>query len=325
MQPQQLRHRITRTIGLLPVATLTDSRLLRDLVGQINEYNTMQRTLPPGLVATEDRLAAMTATLRRIDAIAGARVATAAGADAGVLGNLLLEVAEQLEVVADLGVLRRLPSAVPAAELHVCWAGGEIRPATLDNVLAWAATARAAGWAVTVWTGPRHNAWPERTVRRLEEAGVRLASVDRAVIDPRLWAAYEAVTTAEKPDFPAASDLTRYSILATHGGVSVDAGLPPIRPEALDGLRVPLPLPLTGVVHDHTCVVSPAGSPALSAVIDGLAELTAFGDPAQLKPFLIGYVAEAAGIDPDRAADVVALALSAPLPLGQPAPAPIGS
>ncbi|WP_432002077.1 glycosyltransferase [Streptomyces sioyaensis] len=53
----------------------------------------------------------------------------------------------------DIGLARRLetPRSLPR-RLHFIWMGAPIRDAAVENILAWAARAKEAGWSVRLWT-----------------------------------------------------------------------------------------------------------------------------------------------------------------------------
>jgi len=217
------------------------------------------------------------------------------------IGLLRREVDTQ---IAYVHLLEALPPQAAPKRLHFIWSGGEIRKAALDNIVAWSDRARPAGWQVTIWTDERVQTWPVLTLARLKYNDIQLGPITQATLDARLWPAYDTVThpAQGRPNFPAGSDLARYSILKRIGGVYLDVDIAPgqldvddlarpyrlplLAPEIRDTLAVRQHLSLDktdavtdehirtvaadqlrGGYHNNNFVVAPAGSAAIEAVI----------------------------------------------------------
>ncbi|MFJ6490499.1 glycosyltransferase [Streptomyces californicus] len=150
-------------------------------------------------------------------------------------------------------------TAVPR-ELNFIWLGGELTTAARDNIQAWAARAKAAGWTVTLWTDSAAGQKNERFLQSSAEAGdTRHGKVKNLFAkDPALILQKNPLSKAQTlykealglESYAMASDIARYALLHKHGGVYLDVDLGPgavnLRPEGVLMPKGPDTLPMFG-------------------------------------------------------------------------------
>jgi hypothetical protein len=291
-----------------PAATLSEESARTELGQLVEQYNALQREVPFELVVDKSAIGRMRKQLTELQARAEIALRTAiereeAEDDRAVLANLLEQIGQRHQVVANLELLQQLPGAVTPKRLHFYWSGKQIRVNARDNILAWARLAVPAGWQVTVWTDEVRQDWSWWTQILFNRADVKFGILNEKVIDPKLWSGYKTIGRAENANYPAASDLARYSVLKLYGGVYLDVDvapgeltdmnrlvtwvrLPLLAPEIrdMDGVRDHLGLgpdviptseqiKQTGIerlargIHNGNFIVSPRQSPVIDAVI----------------------------------------------------------
>jgi hypothetical protein len=274
------------------------------LIEMIEDYNTAQDFLPPSLTAEVSLIADLT---RRLEAISKVVQAGLTGdapvADHATLSAIDRKVRNQLEVVGYLAYVQQLPLKAVDKRLHFCWSGGPLRDSAVANIVAWARLATRAGWEVTVWTDEVKKTWPSTITTTLKQNKVNIRDVNEKIMDHRLWDSYKLLVRGQKPNYPAGSDLARYSILAQLGGVYVDVDIAPGELYDLDRLAAPVRLPLLAPqmrdmkwlrahlrvdpkapltqahvmrcaraqlavgMYNNNFIACPAGSPAMTAII----------------------------------------------------------
>lgn len=106
--------------------------------------------------------------------------------------------------------------------LHFIWSGRQISEDALQNVLAWAASAKGTSWTVFMWSDLEISNWTKKE-DLLKRANIQLIDV-YTVLDQRFKAAYEF---ARLHNLAGASDLVRLSILKKMGGVYSDVDIGP--------------------------------------------------------------------------------------------------
>ncbi|MDW4899709.1 glycosyltransferase [Streptomyces californicus] len=150
-------------------------------------------------------------------------------------------------------------TAVPR-ELNFIWLGGELTTAARDNIQAWAARAKAAGWTVTLWTDSAAGRKNEGFLQSSAEAGdTRHGKVKNLFVkDPALILQKNPFSKAQTlynealdlKSYAMASDIARYALLHKHGGVYLDVDLGPgavnLRPEGVMMPKGPDTLPMFG-------------------------------------------------------------------------------
>ncbi len=112
--------------------------------------------------------------------------------------------------------------------LHFVWIGGELRPAAKANIAAWAERAQRSGWTIKMWTDPAADRSQGATQDFCGTTGLDCPDLT-PLLDGRLRGYYDQVLGSEHkcPNYPAASDLARYSILLREGGVYLDVDIAP--------------------------------------------------------------------------------------------------
>jgi len=213
------------------------------LIELLDDYNVLQDFVPSELTVNELLVRDLTVKLAAAQDLAE-KLAKGAPLDAPVLAAIIRRLQGQLQVVGYLSHLQALPAQPPPKLLHFCWSGDELRSSARDNILAWAELARRSGWTVLVWTDAQLKGWTAKNGKQLTRSGVKIIELDESKIDPRLWKAYLAIVRGKKPNYPAGSDLARYSILLQHGGVYIDVDIAPGALYDLDRLATPVRLPL---------------------------------------------------------------------------------
>lgn len=143
------------------------------------------------------------------------------------------------------------PFVIPQI-LHFYWAGRDIDQGKVDNLTKWAMAARNSAWQIWIW----HDG----AVAKARDSGklhgeITVMKVTPSVIDPDLLYYYDAFIKAK--NYPAASDLARYSILLRYGGVYADVDVGPgdmdfRRPLVLDQ---PLPIQFGPQLRDAKAVL----------------------------------------------------------------------
>ncbi|MFI8817050.1 MULTISPECIES: glycosyltransferase [unclassified Streptomyces] len=131
---------------------------------------------------------------------------------------------ENLRVQFDALATDAPPAPPVPREIHFVWLGGDMPTAALTNIFAWVRAARSAGWNTNLWTDGNTKLSRTTLLRIRTTTGLTRMQID-TVIDPRLADSF-AVASAGGA-YPFASDLARYSILRTHGGVYADVDLGP--------------------------------------------------------------------------------------------------
>ncbi|HEX6902956.1 MAG TPA: TcdA/TcdB catalytic glycosyltransferase domain-containing protein [Thermoanaerobaculia bacterium] len=149
-------------------------------------------------------------------------------------------------------------------ELHFIWSGKPIRKSALKNIQKWAKLAGKSSWKINVWTDPQDSDWMEAG-QDLGKSNVNLKGIDQSVLDERLQPFYD--TFIQGRNYPAASDVARYSILKKYGGVYVDVDIGPgdlsLNPES--SFRPNLPL-LAPEIRDEEAVRDELGLKAKTKI-----------------------------------------------------------
>jgi mannosyltransferase OCH1-like enzyme len=113
------------------------------------------------------------------------------------------------------------PYVVPQI-LHFYWAGRDIDQGKVDNLTKWAMAARNSAWRIWIW----HDGAVAKARNTGKLRGeITVMKITMSVIDPSLRYYYDAFIKAR--NYPAASDLARYSILLRYGGVYADVDVGP--------------------------------------------------------------------------------------------------
>ncbi|WP_236639162.1 T3SS effector HopA1 family protein [Nocardia brasiliensis] len=185
-----------------------------------------------GRVVTVGELSAEFERLTGSGAVVPARLLIAGAGRAG-LGRVREQLAADL-----LPALRAAdPSAVHEVprEMNFAWFGGELSATALANVKAWVASAGNSNWAFTFWTQTgydkvRAQLGQDPQIRAAVAAGrfrVRddLRELVAEVGSAELAAIYEASLRAGA--FNLTSDIGRYALLVSRGGVYADVDLAP--------------------------------------------------------------------------------------------------
>lgn len=140
--------------------------------------------------------------------------------------------------------------------IHFIWSGRAISDAALGNIRIWGELAKKAkGWRVSVWTDKVDSNWGMLVRSKLFLSGVSLEYIVKDTLDPSLWPSYDGLIHGKDKNYPAASDLARYSILKRHGGVYCDVDIGPGMAALEDIGRVSPILPrLAPELRDATAV-----------------------------------------------------------------------
>lgn len=163
---------------------------------------------------------------------------------ATLLGTVRAErvrVGQQL-VTVGLGSIAQVPVG---QNIHFIWSGRAISSTALANIAKWGEVATAKKWNVTIWTDAVTQDWGFIVKAMLRYKGIQLRNITKSDIDPRFWTYYTGVVHGETKNFPAASDIARYSILQRHGGIYVDVDIAPgtIDLDSIQEVRLPLMAP----------------------------------------------------------------------------------
>ncbi|MCC5644897.1 hypothetical protein LC607_18520 [Nostoc sp. CHAB 5824] len=113
--------------------------------------------------------------------------------------------------------------------LHFIWSGRKISSQAQENIKTWAKIAKEKGWDINVWTDAVDSNWEFQTRYFVFPSNsIKLRNINEDIIDERLWDTYKGLIRGEKKkNYPAASDLARYSILQKYGGIYVDVDIAP--------------------------------------------------------------------------------------------------
>ncbi|MEV7601201.1 TcdA/TcdB catalytic glycosyltransferase domain-containing protein [Kitasatospora sp. NPDC089797] len=137
--------------------------------------------------------------------------------------------------------LREVPRTI-----HFIWIGAHINDAARNNIQDWITRTQGTDWEVAVWTD-QLNAWGADEFPGATQHDIA------GVLHPDLRRYYNIAVDRSgagaaaglRPAYAAASDLARYSILSSHGGVYADVDLGP--GEHLDLGQAALALPAGGL------------------------------------------------------------------------------
>jgi hypothetical protein len=163
-----------------------------------------------------------------------------AGASAMAINNLI-DVAKDEEMVARFSsweeALNTYDEDVATTEdddpvkipqlIHFIWMGKPPSSSAVKNIFEWAARAKNTGWRIILWTDAKimTGNW-STAISTLKKGRIEVKNLT-GVLDPRIEEYYMHATRKSPKAFNMASDLARYSILKSYGGVYADVDIGP--------------------------------------------------------------------------------------------------